>query len=195
MAGTSEDRAAALWILMASTGMRRGEAIGLTWDVTDLDAGRLQVVRTLITVGNEIHWSSPKTARGRRAVALDAGTVTALRRHRARQAEEKLALGTEYEDAGLVFSRPDGRPLHPKWVSDEFQRRAGQLDLPVIRLHDLRHTYATLALQAGIQTKIVSERIGHASTSITSDIYQHVSPEMQADAAEAVGRLLFDGAS
>lgn len=193
--GTSDDRLSGLWVLMAGTGLRRGEAIGLRWDAVDLDKNQLHVSRTLITVGSEIVWSTPKTSRGRRSVALDSSTVSALRRHRARQAQERLSFGSNYNESSLVFAREDGSPLHPKSVSDEFQRRAKQVGVPVIRLHDLRHSYASLALQAGVQTKIVSERLGHVSTSITSDIYQHVTPGMQADAAEAIGRLLFDGAS
>jgi integrase len=191
--GTSDDRLTALWVLMASTGLRRGEAIGLSWDHVDIDQAHIRVVRSLICVRNELSWSEPTTARGRRVVALDASTVDAIRHHRARQAAEQLALGAGYQDQKLVFARADGSTLHPKLVSDEFQKRARDLGLPVIRLHDLRHTYATLALQAGVQTKVLSERIGHASTAITTDIYQHVTDEMQHDAAVRVGKLLFGG--
>lgn len=191
--GVRDERLWTLWLLLSSTGMRRGEALGLRWAATDLDGATVQIIRTLVTVGDEIQWSTPKTARGRRLVALDGVTVAALRSHRARQAQERLALGELYVDGDLIFAKVTGEPLHPKAVTKEFQTRAKRLGLPVIRLHGLRHSYATLALQAGVQTKIVSERIGHASTSITADTYQHVTPGMQSDAAEAVAKLLFGG--
>lgn len=90
-----------------------------------------------------------------------------------------------------MFAQPDGRPTHPEYVSMAFDRRVRRYGLPRIRLHDLRHTWATLALAAGVDVKIVSERLGHASAKITWDIYQHVTPTMQADAAETVARLIF----
>ncbi|MEO2104675.1 MAG: tyrosine-type recombinase/integrase, partial [Actinomycetota bacterium] len=110
---------------------------------------------------------------------------------RKRQAEERLLIGPEFEDHDLVFARPDGKPQHPEHFSNAFERRVARYKLPRIRLHDLRHTWATLALEAGVDVKIVSERLGHASAKITWDIYQHVTPSMQADAAETVARLIF----
>ncbi len=190
-----EDRLYALWAALSSTGMRRGEALGLGWDHADLDAARLAVRRNLVAVRGrgserEAAWSEPKTAKSRRSVALDPGTVEALRVHRMRQVEERMAWGPAWKDHGLVFSREDGSPLDPDWVSKRFERLVAVTGLPALRLHDLRHTHATLALQAGIHPKVVSERLGHSTIAITLDTYSHAIPAMQESAAERVARLV-----
>jgi integrase len=95
-----------------------------------------------------------------------------------------------YTDQGLVFARPDGGPIHPDFFSQSFDRLIAGTKLPRIRLHDLRHTHATLALQAGVHPKVVSERLGHSSVSFTMDVYSHAIPAMQADAAETVAELI-----
>ncbi len=123
-------------------------------------------------------------------MALDAGTVTALRAHRARQLEERLALGEGYVDEDLVVCQPDGSPVNPKTLSWYFERVIKRLGLPRIRLHDLRHTHATLALRAGVHPRVVQERLGHANVSITLDTYSHVDLDMQAAAAARVAALL-----
>ena len=125
---------------------------------------------------------------------LDAATVGLLRTWRARQAEERLLVGAAYDDHDLVFCRPDGQPYHPEAFSKTFARRLTQaafVELPTVRLHDLRHSWATLALVAGVDVKIVSERLGHASPLITWQTYQHVIKGMQSDAAERVAALIF----
>jgi len=196
LTGTAGDRLAGAWWLLATTGMRRGEALGLRWSDIDLDAGHLDVVRTLITAEVQrkespgYAWGTPKTAKGRRRVALDAGTVTALRAHRARQLEERLALGEGYVDEDLVVCQPEGSPVNPKTLSWYFERDLKRLGLPRIRLHDLRHTHATLALRAGVHPRVVQERLGHANVSITLDTYSHVDLDMQAAAAARVAALL-----
>lgn len=190
------DRLAGAWWLLATTGMRRGEVTGLRWADINLDAGRLTVRRTLVTTDVErigspgYSWGTPKTAKGRRDIALDPTTVTALRAHRAHQLEERLALGTAYQDGDLVVCSVDGSPLHPKRVSYYFDSTVKRLGLPRIRLHDLRHTHATLALEAGVHPRVVQERLGHANVSITLDIYSHVDLEMQAAAAVRVAALV-----
>lgn len=165
-------------------GLRRGEALGLSWSALDLDASRLRVARTLVDVdrGRPV-WSDPKTRRGRRSIALDAGTVAALGIVRAEQEVERRAAGERYVDHDLVFARPDGSPIHPDRLARSFIEQGEGLGLPAIRLHDLRHTWATLALEAGVHPEVVSERLGHSTISITLDIYSHVSPAMQTDAA------------
>ncbi|HVU60230.1 MAG TPA: tyrosine-type recombinase/integrase [Mycobacteriales bacterium] len=187
---TREERVHPVWLLLATTGMRRGEALGLRWADLDLDAGSASVRQTLITVGDEIAFGTPKTGKGTRVVALDSATTSALRSYKARQAQERLALGPSYIDNGLVFTQEDGQPLHPKRVSDMFRRKIAKLGLPRISVHGLRHTWATLALQAGIHPKVVSERLGHADIAITLNTYSHVTPTMQADAADVVARLV-----
>lgn len=185
-----DDRVYAAWLLVATTGMRRGEVLGLRWSDLDLDAGRLSVAQTLTVVGSKVRVSEPKTAKGRRTVALDPATVAALRGHRVRQAEERLALGPTWREHGLVFTWYDGGPIHPERFSKWFEVRAIRSGLPRIRLHDLRHSYATAALAANVSAKVVSERLGHAKVGITLDVYSHVLPSMDEQAALTVARLI-----
>jgi integrase len=124
-------------------------------------------------------------------VWLDAGTIAALKSHRASQLEQRLALGAGWRDHDLVFTKVDGSPLHPERFSREFDRRVLRWSLPRVRLHDLRHTWATLALEAGVPAKVVSERLGHANISITLDVYSHVNEAMGAGAAERVASVIF----
>jgi integrase len=153
----------AAFLLLATTGMRRGEPLGLRWDDLDLVAGRASVVQTVILVNHQVEIGSPKTAAGRRTVALDTGTVAALREHRKRQLAERLLMGAGFTDHGLVFGRPDGGPLHPERFSRTFTEQAAKAGLPPMRLDDLRHTWATLALSAGVHPRVAQERLGHAS--------------------------------
>lgn len=196
-----DDRLAGAWWLLANTGMRRGEVLGLRWADVDLDAGTLRITRTLITTDVErkgdpgIAWGTPKTAKGRRTVALDPATVAALRTHRARQLTERMALGAGYADQDLVVALPHGSPVHPKRLSYYFAKASRAAGLEPIRLHDLRHTHATLALRAGVHPRIVQERLGHANVGITLDTYSHVDLDMQAAAAARVAALVTGGAS
>lgn len=185
-----DDRLYAAWFLLATTGMRRGEALGLRWDDVDLDLRRLSVVRQLTTVNYQLAVSEPKTAKGRRSVVLDLETVKVLRSHRARQAEERLANGDMWKETGLVFTQEDGSPIHPHRFSAWFEQRRRAAGLPRIRLHDVRHSYATAALSAGVPAKVVSERLGHANITITLDTYSHVLPSLQEDAADKVAALI-----
>ena len=123
-------------------------------------------------------------------ISLDARTVAVLRAHLDRQDEEKRAVGSIYEDQGLVFADFDGKILHPDRLSQHFRRQVELAALPKISFHDLRHTHATLALKAGVHPKIVSERLGHASVTLTLDLYSHAIPSLQADAATLIGDLL-----
>lgn len=186
-----DDRLSTLWMLLSTTGMRRGEAVGLRWEDVDLDAGRVSIVQTIVAVGYEVQVSTPKTRRGRRLVALDPGTVAALRAWKAKQNEERLAWGPAWTDTGLVFTREDGSAIHPDRVSKMFDGHVRRSRLPRIRLHDLRHTHASIALAAGINPKVVSERLGHATTSFTLDVYSHAIPGLQEDAAAKVASLVF----
>jgi len=185
------ERHYATWLFLATTGCRRGEALGLRWHDVDLDAGRCVIRQTVQSV-DHVTRISPRTKSGKpRAIDLDSATVGTLRTVRVRQAEERLLFGSGYTDLDLVFAQPDGTSINPDNFSQAFDRRIARYHLPRIRLHDLRHTWATLALHAGIDVKIVSDRLGHASAKITWDIYQHVTPAMQTDAAETVAQLIF----
>ncbi len=181
------------FLMAATTGMRRGELLGLRWQDVDLDAGRLQIRQTLVVTAYRLHFSEPKTKRSRRSISLDPATLTAIKSHRSRKLEERLAWGPGYEESGLVFTREDGAPLHPQHVSDAFERHVRAAGLPVIRFHDLRHTYATIALSAGTHPKVVSERLGHSSISITLDTYSHVIPALSEQEANRIASLILDG--
>jgi integrase len=193
---TSSSRYSALWRLIAATGMRRGEALGLGWDDIDLAAGRLSINRTLVqshdyaSGDTGLSWGTPKTARGRRAISLDPDTVAALRAHRKAQLAERLKAGDDYAVNDLVFCTGSGEPLHPKIASNLFRKAVIQHDMPRLSVHGLRHTWATLALQAGVHPKIVQERLGHSTIAITLDIYSHVNPAMDAEAANTVAALI-----
>lgn len=190
------DRLYALFVLLASTGMRRGEALGLRWRDVDLDPPpparpHLKVVQTLVTVDYAITFSTPKTKKGKRSLDLDERTLAILRSHKKRQLEERMQVGSAYEDLGLVFTKLDGSPLHPDFVSQTFDRAVKRGGLPRIRLHDLRHTYATISLSSGVHPKVVSERLGHATVAFTLDVYSHSVPALQAEAAERIAALIF----
>jgi integrase len=193
LAHVDGDRLEALWVLLLTTGLRRGEALGLRWSDVDLDAGRLAVRRALVAVGYDVRWSEPKTPKSRRSIALDPSTVAALRQHRKAQLEERMALGSGYRDEGLVFAKVDGSPIHPQTVSQAFERLVKAAAVPPIRLHDIRHTAATVALEQGVPLKVVSERLGHSSVSITADVYQHVTETLQEAAAAKLGAAFLDG--
>src|SRR5262245_17214599 len=195
LAAVADDRLMPAYRLFASTGMRRGEVLGLRWSDVDLDKARLTVNRSLTVVDDDLVWSSPKTQRSRRTLSLDPVTVAVLRAHRTRQVEEKLAAGPGWIDGDLVFCNELGEPLHPDRFTRAFGAAVRRSGLPAIRLHDLRHTWATLALQAGIHPKVVSERLGHATTGITLDIYCHVQPELDAQAATTVAQLFSEEVS
>jgi integrase len=176
---TASEPLGPLWHVLAMTGLRRGEGLGLRWCDVDLARGVLLVRQTIVAVGSEVQVSSPKTARGRRVVALD------------REAQLLLAsLAHGGLSDSLVFNR-QGAPLHPVSVSKAFKRSVERHALPRIRLNDLRHTHATLALEAGVHPKIVSERLGHSTVALTLDIYSHALDHMQAEAAAQIGVMVW----
>lgn len=183
--GIEDHRLEAAWHLSAMTGMRRGEILGLRWKDLDLGTGRLSVRQALVSIGYDVVASSPKSHQAR-VIDLDPKTISKLREHGTRQAEERREWGSEYQDHGLVFCREDGSPIHPHTFSQAFERWIKKLNLPKIRLHDLRHTHATIAIRAGVPVKVVSERLGHESPAFTLKQYAHVIPGMQAEAASLI---------
>ena len=189
--GMAEHRLHAAFVLAAMTGMRRGEVLGLRWRDIDFRNARLAVQQTLLSVNYELQFGSPKTQRGRRSISMDPATVAALQAHRERQHGEQKLVGSSYRSYDLVFAKPDGDPVHPDYFSQCFDRSVARLGLPRIRLHDLRHTHATLGLAAGVPAKVISDRLGHATVAFTQDVYIHAIPELDVGAAERVADLVF----
>lgn len=179
------------WLLAANTGMRRSELCGLRWADVELDRARLAVRQRLASVDGRPELSEPKSNTSGRTIDLDHRTVTALRSRRASQLEQRLGWGPGWHDLDLVVTREDGNWIHPDWITELFRRRTRSAGVPAIRLHDLRHTHATLLLKAGANPKVVSERLGHHSVAFTLDTYAHVMPGMQADAADALANIVF----
>lgn len=183
------DRLFALWRLLAMTGCRRGEALGLSWDDLDVEAATLTIRRALVPLGATVIVSEPKTARGRRRIALDPATIEALKGHAARQADEQSACDA-WSETGYIFTTEAGQPLDPHRISKAFERHLHAAALPRIPLHGLRHTYATLALSSGVNPRIVSGRLGHSTVALTLDIYSHVLPQADQEAADRIAALI-----
>lgn len=177
-------------LLAMTTGLRRGEVLGVRWRDVDLDGGTLAVRQSLQQVrGMPLSFKQPKSKKAR-VVALPGLLVEALRRHKAEQAKERLLLGPAYEDHDLVCARLHGTPLAPNEVTAGFADLVRKSDVPKVRLHDLRHSHATQLLRQKVHPKIVSERLGHATVGITLDVYSHVLPTMQEEAARGVDAAL-----
>jgi integrase len=186
----AHNRLYALFVLAIQTGMREGELLGLTWENVDLDNGFVHVQSSLQRVPGHKRIKQPKTAHSRRRIALTPHAVEAMRTHRMLQREQRLRVGECWRDQGLVFPGRNGGMANKSSVVDHHFKRILQLSgCPNIRFHDLRHTAATLLLLQSVHPKIVSEMLGHASVSITLDLYSHVLPDMQRDAATAMARV------
>jgi integrase len=190
--------------LFATTGMRRGEVAGLAWADIDLEAGKVRIQWTLGVVDAKATWKRrAKSEAGERVMSLDPATVETLRAYRAAQAEERLRLGPAWQNRqhdwqgdyreDLVFTWPDGALIHPQRWSTWFGQHCVAAGLPAIRLHDVRHTYATAALsnaRGWHVIKVISERLGHASIGITLDTYAHVLPSADEEAAHSLATLI-----
>lgn len=190
LVATHDDRLAAAWALLLTRGLRRGELAGLRWASVDLEGGVLSIAETRIVVDGRPMTSAPKTSAGRRTIPLDDALVAMLRSYRAVQAQEQLLAGAAYERAGYVVADELGRPYSPDWISGRFEQLRGGTDLPRIRLHDCRHTAASLMLAAGVSTKVVSDLLGHSSPTITLTTYAHVMPGMAEQAGEQLSAAL-----
>ena len=170
-------------LLGVMCGLRRGEIVALRWRHIDLAAGKMMVVESAEQTAAGIRYKPPKSGRGR-TVALSAMVTAELRMHRLAQAEELLGLGVRQSDTTFVYTRQDGEPVQPRSLSQMWSTVTTAL--PRIRFHDLRHAHATHMLAAGIHPKVASERLGHSRVGITLDLYSHVLPGMQEDAAARV---------
>lgn len=189
-----DDRLSALWRLLVVTGMRRGEVCGLRWLDVDLEAATVTVAQQIVPVGRELVFQEPKTSAGRRKLPVDAGTVEALRRHRTDQRFERQVIGEPSVDHDLVFTTLEGDPLNPRSLSQAFQTRRKRAGLPHVRLHDLRHGAATLALEADVSLELIRRRLGHAKIATTVDLYlRHEVETAERDSAEKVASLVDAG--
>ena len=175
------------------TGMRPSEALGLKWGDIDWDRQRLHVQRALENSSDGWNLQEPKTRRARRTIPFPSSLATALRQQRKEQAEGQLQAGQDWQEHGLVFTDSNGNPVNYRNLTRRyFKPLLMEADLPNIRLYDLRHTAATLLLSAGENPKVVSERLGHASVSLTLDTYSHVLPDMQERAASRLQQMLYE---
>lgn len=175
-------------LLAATAGLRRGEVLGLRWSDVDLERKRLSVRQTIGSVRHVATMGTPKTD-VERVVSLDPRVVAALKAHRKRQMQRWMQAGVR-PTLDLVVT-DDGQVLHLDQLLKRFQRSAARVGVPVIAFHGLRHTCAVLALQGGVHPKVVQERLGHASIAMTMDIYSHVLPTMQEQAAETIGDMIW----
>jgi len=200
----------AAWMIFATTGMRRGEVAGLAREDLDLERGHVRVQWTLGVIDRELTWKRrPKSKAGERVIALDPATVDALRGHLARQAEHRLVIGKRWPSRQTdwrgqsrddpVFTWADGTLVHPNRYTEWFAKERERLGLPRIRLHDVRHTYASVGLRNATgwhEVKVISQRLGHSSVGFTLDTYAHVLPSADVETAHTLARhILGDGTS
>jgi len=181
-----------IWLLMLTTGLRRGEALGVRWQDFDAVKGVLHIRQTIIDVGGHPIVSTPKTNAGRRTVRLSPTCVAALKEHKKWQAARRLA-ASEWQDTELIFTTGEGKPIQPRVFSRAFDVLQGKAKVPRIRLHDLRHTHATLLFNDGKNIKMISQRLGHSDVGITLAVYAHLAPDAQDEAAGSIDDLIFGG--
>ncbi|MDQ6784092.1 MAG: site-specific integrase, partial [Actinomycetota bacterium] len=186
----TDDRLEAFYLVALAVGLRPSEALGLSWDDVDLDGGTVRVRRTLARHDGRYVFTQPKSRTSRRTIPLPDVCVEALRAHRRRQGEERMAAGPLWDDWSLVFTTPRGSPLSRTDVSRRFARLLERAGLPHRRLYDCRHTAASLLLAQGVAPRVVMETIGHSSYALTMDTYTHVMPNLMRDAATAMDRAL-----
>lgn len=187
---TANDRLHALWVVLATSGMRIGEALALDWSDVDLASGRIRIRRSLQRLpGQGFTFVEPKTNRGRRNVMVPSGTVAALRRHRTKL---EVELGRRLSNQDLVFPSAKDRPLEQGFIYWSLQRALEAAGLPRVRVHDLRHTAASILLEHGVHPKIVQEMLGHSTIALTLDTYSHAIPSLQDQTARKMEALFLD---
>ena len=186
-----DHRLGALFTVAVALGLRHGETLGLRWaEDVELDSGVLHVRQALQRRKGGIFFVVPKSKRSRRSVAMPAVVTAALKTHRVRQLEERMVAGSRWVESGLVFTTRRGTPLDPSNVTKAFHELLVSAGLPRIRIHDLRHTAATLLLAQGVSPRVIMEILGHSQISLTMDTYSHVLPALQREAAEQMDAVL-----
>ena len=188
---TVDDRLHPAYTISLYCGLRAGELVGLRWDDVDLVAGRLQIQRTIQRVRGQkgLVTGDPKSASSRRQIVLPATALEALRRRRIQQKKEQV-FATMWEETGYVFTTTIGTVFEPRNYNRSFTVAVKRIGMPMNRVHDLRHTCATLLLSRGVHPKIVQQLLGHSQISLTMDTYSHVLPTMQEHAARTMERNL-----
>jgi integrase len=179
-----------LYSTLLYTGMRRGEALALRWKNVDLLGLEINVVETVYKIKQQYIIKEPKTSHGKRAISVSPSLAGLLREYQAEQQRLREEMGSSLVEEDLVFSWSDGRPFDADSVTHTFIKVMKKAGLSGVRLHDLRHTHASLMLKAGIHAKVVSERLGHANIGITLDTYSHLLPGLQEDAAKRFDRII-----
>ena len=187
----ADDRLIGLWTLALHTGLRRGELAGLRWNDIDLNAGTLTVAQQRTTANHAVVITTPK-AKSQRQLLLAPATIAALREHLNRQRQERVALGPDWTDSGYVFVDEAGVEFHPHRFTKKFEDAIKRTGAPKIRLHDTRHTMASLALEAGVHPKVVQEQLGHSAIAVTLDTYSHVPQAVRRDSADKIAGLFGD---
>lgn len=188
---SKNERLHACLVLAAQTGMRRGELLGLTWDKIDLDKRKVRIDTTRVIAGSQVVTQPPKSRNSIRTISLDERTAGLLKRLKRNQIKEHMAVGLRWReaDAHLVADQL-GDPIHPNTFTRNFNHLIEKLELPAIRLHDVRHSYAVAARRAGVTTKVLSRRLGHSDTSVTQRVYDHVMEIDDLEAADLTARFL-----
>ena len=189
LAWQEEDRLYPLWAFLMGSGLRIGELVWLDWKDVDLKRRIVRVVQFASTLGYELVASSGKSRDAVRTIELDSYLVEVLQRQRTAQAQESLK--AEYEVSRFVFTKPEGGSYHPQWLSRRLGVLSVEAGLPRLTAHGLRHTSATLMLASGVPAKVAAERLGHADPTLFTNLYSHVTPTMQAEAASKIGTALF----
>ncbi|WP_054967997.1 tyrosine-type recombinase/integrase [Alicyclobacillus ferrooxydans] len=180
------------FLLLGMSGARKAEMCGLLWSDVDLDAGRIFIRQTMVEKKGGIReLETTKNHRSKRPVRIDPYTVNELRKHKLLQAEDKLRMGSDYKDQGLVICREDGSPVPYTTIHKQFLRAVNRAGVPRIRIHDVRHTHATILYQMQVPTQAISDRLGHVNTSTTENIYIHVVDKQREEVANDYGQVIF----
>ncbi|MBW3625796.1 MAG: site-specific integrase, partial [Armatimonadetes bacterium] len=197
MAGKEDDRLFALYLMAVTLGMREGELLGLRWSDVDMDAQVIRISQNLQrnpANNGRLELKETKTVKSKRSLPLTDDLRDALRRHKARQTQDRLLAGPDkWVDCGLVFTTRNGTPIRASNLLKGYKRLLVRAGLEERRFHDLRHSTASFLLARGVPMKVISELLGHSDTKVTSEIYSHILPGMTKDVVEEVTRLLKTG--